>query len=81
MCRSGGGNPVNSLILVILILFSVSIAFGAVEIENVTFGFKDGYKTGTWAPLTITVRSQDEPVVFAGELTVEVQNFTSDTLA
>lgn len=68
----------NSLILVILILFSVSIAFGAVEIENVTFGFKDGYKTGTWAPLTITVRSQDEPVVFAGELTVEVQNFTSD---
>ena len=63
----------------ILILFSVSVAFGAVEIENVTFGFNDGYKTGTWAPLTITVRSQDEPVVFAGELAVEVQNFTSDT--
>lgn len=63
----------------ILILFSVSIAFGAVEIENVTFGFNEGYKTGTWAPLTVTVRSQDEPVVFAGELAVEVQNFTSDT--
>ena len=63
----------------ILILFSVSIAFGAVEIEGVTFGFNEGYKTGTWAPLTVTVRSQDEPVVFAGELAVEVQNFTSDT--
>lgn len=63
----------------ILILFSVSIAFGAVEIEDVTFGFNEGYKTGTWAPLTVTVRSQDEPVVFAGELAVEVQNFTSDT--
>ncbi|MDE0012699.1 MAG: hypothetical protein OXU36_16240 [Candidatus Poribacteria bacterium] len=69
----------NSLILMILILFSVSIAFGAVEIEDVTFGFNEGYKTGTWAPLTVTVRSQDEPVVFAGELAVEVQNFTSDT--
>lgn len=63
----------------ILILFSLSIAFGAVEIEDVTFGFNEGYKTGTWAPLTITARSQDEPVVFAGELAVEVQNFTSDT--
>ena len=79
MCRSGGDNPVNPLILMILILFSVSLAFGAVEIENTTFGFSDGYKTGTWAPLTITVRSQDEPVVFTGELVVEIQNFSSDT--
>ena len=69
----------NPLILMTLILFSVSVALGAVEIENVTFGFNEGYKTGTWAPLTITVRSQDEPVVFAGELAVEVRNFTSDT--
>ena len=69
----------NPLILIILILFSVSVAFGAVEVEDVTFGFSDGYKTGTWAPLTITVRSQDEPVVFTGELAVEVRNFSSDT--
>lgn len=79
MCRSGGNNSVNPLILIILILFSVSVAFGAVEVENITFGFSDSYKTGTWAPLTITVRSQDEPVVFAGELVVEVRNFSSDT--
>jgi hypothetical protein len=69
----------NPLILMILILFSVSVAFGAVEVENITFGFSDSYKTSTWAPLTITVRSQDEPVVFTGELAVEVQNFSSDT--
>ena len=62
-----------------LSLFSVSVAFGAVEIENITFGFSDTYKAGAWAPLTITVRSQDEPVVFTGELVVEVQNFSSDT--
>ena len=77
MCRSGG-NLVSSLILIILILFSVSVVFGAVEVENVTFGFNEGYKTGTWAPLTITVRSQDEPVVFTGELAVEVRNFSAD---
>ena len=60
-------------------LFSVSVAFGAVEVETATFGFSDGYKTGTWAPLMITVRSQDEPNVFIGELVVEVRNFTSNT--
>lgn len=49
------------------------------EVENATFGFSDGYKTGTWAPLTVTVRSQDEPDVFTGKLVVEVRNFTSDT--
>lgn len=66
-------------ILLYFSLFSVSVAFGAVEIENVTFGFSDGYKTGTWAPLTVTVRSQDEPDVFTGDLVVEVRNFTSNT--
>lgn len=66
-------------ILLYLSLFSVSVAFGAVEVENATFGFGDGYKTGTWAPLTVTVRSQDEPHVFTGELVVEVTNFTSNT--
>lgn len=66
-------------ILLYLSLFSVSVAFGAVEVENATFGFSDGYKTGTWVPLTVTVRSQDEPDVSTGELVVEVRNFTSDT--
>ena len=79
MCRSSGNNAVNPLILIILILFSVSPAFGAVEVENATFGFSDGYKTGTWVPLTVTVRSQDERDVFTGELVVEVRNFTADT--
>ena len=79
MCRGDGGDSVNLLIFTILILFSVSLAFGAVEIENVTFGFSDGYKTGTWAPLIVTVRSQDEPVIFTGKLVVEVRNFSSDT--
>ena len=62
-----------------LSLFTVSVAFGAVEIEHVTFGFNDGYKTSTWAPLTMTVRDQDQSTMFAEELVVEVRNFSSDT--
>ena len=62
-----------------LSFFAVSVAFGAVEIEDVTFGFGEGYKVGTWTPLTITVRNQDERAVFSGDLTVEVRNFSSDT--
>ena len=62
-----------------LSFFTVSVAFGAVEIEDVTFGFNDGYKTGTWAPLTITVRDQDQSTMFAEELVVEVRSFSSDT--
>ena len=59
--------------------FFISVAVGAVEVEDVTFGFGDGYKIGTWAPVVITVRNQDERVVFSGELVVEVRNFSSDT--
>ena len=59
--------------------FAVSVAVGAVEIEDMTFGFGDGYRIGTWAPLTITVRNQSERAVFSGELVVEVRNFSSDT--
>lgn len=58
--------------------FGVSVAVDAVEIEDVTFGFDDGYRIGTWAPLTVTVRNQDEGTVFSGELVVEVRNFSSD---
>ena len=78
----------NFLILIHLILFSVSVAFGAVEVEHVSFGFNDGYKTGTWAPLTISVRGQDAlatPIGVSGQridqtyLTVEVRSFSSKT--
>ena len=69
----------HPLIVILLILFTVSTAFGAVEVEDVVFGFGDGYKVGTWAPLTITVRNQDERAVFSGDLVVEVRNFSSDT--
>ncbi|RKU19997.1 hypothetical protein C6503_06955 [Candidatus Poribacteria bacterium] len=79
----------NSLILLILlILFAVSVGFGAVEVEHVSFGFNDGYKTGTWAPLTISVRGQDAPPTPIGVssqridqtyLTVEIRSFSSNT--
>ena len=78
----------NPLILILLILSTVSIAFGAVEVEHVSFGFNDGYKTGTWAPLTISVRGQDAlstPIGVSGQridqthLTVEVKSFSSNT--
>ncbi len=71
-----------------LLLFTVSVAFGAVEIEHVTFGFNEGYKTGTWAPLTITVRGQDAFATSIGipgqriaetYLAVEVRSFSSNT--
>ena len=78
----------NLLILIHLILFSVSVAFGAVEIEEVRFGFNEGYKTGTWAPLTITVGGQDTFATSIGVpgqriaetyLAVEVKSFSSNT--
>ena len=62
----------------VLTFFAVSVAVGAVEVENITFAFGDGYRIGTWAPLTVTVRNQDEGTVFSGELVVEVRNFSSD---
>ena len=71
-----------------LSLFTVSVALGAVEIEHVTFGFNDGYKTGTWAPLTITIRGQDAFATSIGVsgqriaetyLAVEVRSFSSNT--
>ena len=77
-CKDIGRSSSYLIVKKILILFSASVALGAVEIENATFGFGDAYKTGTWAPLTVTVRSQDEPDVFTGELVVEVRNFTAN---
>ena len=64
------------LMSLFVLIQTSALAFGAVDVENVTFGFNDGYKTGTWAPVDITVRSQNEP--FIGELVIEVRNFFSD---
>ena len=69
----------NPLIVILLILSTVSTVFGAVEVEDVRFGFDEGYKIGTYAPLTITVRNQDERSVFSGDLVVEARNFSADT--
>ena len=65
--------------LLFVSLFSVSIAFGAVETEDVNFGFNNRYKTGTWVPLHITVQSWDQPTPFIGDLVVEVRSFSSVT--
>ena len=64
-------------------VFMVPIAFGAIEIEYVTFGFNEGYKTGTWAPLTISVQGQDTLATPIGViddtyLAVEVRSFSSN---
>ena len=61
-----------------LSLFSVSVAFGVAEAAEVNFGFKGRYKTGTWAPLRITVQNQDQPTPFIADLVVEVRSFSSD---
>ena len=66
-------------IVLFLSLFVVSVAAGAAEIEDVTFGFNGHYKTGTWVPLRITVRSQDQLTAFIGELVVEVRSYASET--
>ncbi len=71
-----------------LSFFIVSVAFGEVKIEDVTFGFNEGYKTGTWVPLTITVSGQDAFATSIGVpgqriaetyLAVEVRSFSSNT--
>ncbi len=65
-------------VIVFLAFFVVSSAFCAVDIEDVRFGFNNGYKAGKWTPLNVTVRSQNEPNTFNGELAVEVRDFSSD---
>ena len=64
------------LLSLLILIQTAAAAFGAVNVEHVTLGFNDGYKTGKWAPVDITVRSQNEP--FIGELVIEVRNFFSD---
>lgn len=61
-----------------LVLFLTSSAFCSIDIEDVTFGFNDGYKQGKWVPLSVLVRSQNELTTFKGELRVEVRNLFSD---
>jgi len=63
----------------IIIAFVVaSSAFCAVDFEEITFGFNNGYKQGKWTPLTVNLQSQNSPVPFNGELTVEVRNYNTD---
>lgn len=64
------------LLSLLILIQTAAVASGAVNVEHVTLGFNDGYKTGKWAPVDITVRSQNEP--FIGELVIEVRNFFSD---
>ena len=70
-------SAIVSLCALMLLIFSMLIqnaaAGGTIAFENVTFGFKGKYKVATWAPLDVTVRSENEP--FDGELRVEVRNF------
>ena len=65
--------------VLLLSLFSVSVAFGVAEATDVSFGFKGRYKTGTWAPLRITVQGREQPTPFIGDLVVDVRSFSSDT--
>ena len=58
----------------VFLLLVASSAFCAVEFADVTFGFKNGYKSGKWTPLNISLRSQNEPTSFNGELTVETRH-------
>ena len=66
---------ISSLIFGLLV---ASSAFCAVEFADVTFGFKNGYKSGKWTPLNINLRSQNEPTSFNGELTVETRLMYTD---
>lgn len=66
---------INALILVFLV---ASPAFCAVEFEDVNFGFNNGYKSGKWTPLKVSIRSQNQPTTFSGELTVETRQIYTD---
>ncbi len=66
------------IITLFLAFFATSSAYCTVTIEDVTLGFNKGYKTGKWTPLNVTVRSQNEPSTFSGEVVVEVRNIISD---
>ncbi len=68
---------ITTLIYVFVI---ASSAFCAVEFEDVTIGFNNGYKSGKWTPLTVNLRSQNELTVFNGELTVETRHIYTDEL-
>ncbi len=62
----------------IYVFVIASSAFCAVEFEDVTIGFNNGYKSGKWTPLTVNLRSQNELTVFNGELTVETRHIYTD---
>ena len=62
------------------LFFMTTSVFCAVDIENMTLGFNNKYKTGKWVPFTTLVRSQNELMTFSGEIVVEVKNLISDEI-
>ena len=79
LAKRSGTMHRSQLFKIFLSLFFVSVAFGVAEAADVDFGFNDRYKTGTWAPLRITIESKDQPTPFIGDLVVDVRSFSSDT--
>ncbi len=68
----------QSTAILLLFLITVLPTFSEIVFEDVSLGFNDGYKKRKWAPLNITIRSQNEPNTFTGKLTVDVRNLNSD---
>lgn len=68
----------QSTTILLLLFIAITPTFSEIVFEDVSLGFNDGYKTRKWAPLNIVIRSQNEPNIFTGELTVEVRNFNTD---
>ena len=68
----------RTITALIYVFVVASSAFCALEFEDVTFGFNNGYKSGKWTPLNISLRSQNEPTTFNGELTVETRHIYTD---
>ncbi len=66
-------------VTIFMVLFITSSAFCSIDFEEVTFGYNNGFKSEKWVPLNVTIRSQNEPIPFNGELIVEVRNYNSNT--
>ncbi|MCG9129179.1 hypothetical protein JT359_16440 [Candidatus Poribacteria bacterium] len=62
------------------LFFITTSVFSAIDIENMTLGYNNKYKTGKWVPFTVLVRSQNELVAFSGEIVVEIKNLISDDI-
>lgn len=68
----------RQILTYLFLFFTTTSVFCAVDIENMTLGFNNKYKSGKWVPFTTFVRSQNELMAFSGEIVVEVKNLISD---